>query len=65
MKKGKTPEQNLEDINKFYEQMEKEKEDRLIDLIVEIIVDATLREIMGRLMPEITRHLVKKEMNNS
>lgn len=49
MKKGKTPEQNLEDINKFYEQMEKEKEDRLIDLIAEIIVDATLREYYGQI----------------
>ncbi|MGV8092282.1 MAG: hypothetical protein AB2L24_10510 [Mangrovibacterium sp.] len=49
MNKDKTPEKNFEDINKFYEQMEKEKEDRLIDLIVEIIVDATLREYYGRI----------------
>ncbi|RZF59267.1 hypothetical protein [Sphingobacterium corticibacterium] len=44
MKKGKTPEQNLEDIDKIYEKLEKEKEDRLIDLIVEIIVSSTMRE---------------------
>lgn len=44
MKKGKTPEQNLEDIDKLYEKLEKEKEDRLIDLIVEIIVSSTMRE---------------------
>lgn len=44
MKKGKTPEQNLEDIDKLYEKFEKEKEDRLIDLIVEIIVSSTMRE---------------------
>lgn len=44
MKKGKTLEQNLEDIDKFYEKLEKEKEDRLIDLIVEIIVSSTMRE---------------------
>ena len=44
MKKGKTAEQNLEDIDKLYEKLEKEKEDRLIDLIVEIIVSSTMRE---------------------
>jgi len=44
MKKSKTPEQNLEDIDKLYEKLEKEKEDRLIDLIVEIIVSSTMRE---------------------
>lgn len=44
MKKGKTPEQNLEDIDNLYEKLEKEKEDRLIDLIVEIIVSSTMRE---------------------
>lgn len=44
MKKGKTPEQNCEDIDKLYEKLEKEKEDRLIDLIVEIIVSSTMRE---------------------
>ena len=49
MNNDTTPEQNFEDINKFYEQMEKEKEERLIDLIVEIIVDATLREYYGRM----------------
>ena len=45
MKKGKTPEQNLEDINKLYEQMEKEKEDRLIDLIV---IDARNNPTSGK-----------------
>ncbi len=49
MNKDKTPEQTFEEINKFYEQMEKEKENRLIDLIVEIIVDATLREYYERI----------------
>lgn len=44
MKKGKTPEQKLKDIDKIYEKLEKEKEDRLIDLIVEIIVSSTMRE---------------------
>lgn len=44
MKKGKTLEQNLEDIDKFYEKLEKEKEDRLIDLIVEIIVSSAMKE---------------------
>lgn len=44
MKKGKTPEQNFEDIDKLYEKLEDEKEDRLIDLIVEIIVSSTMRE---------------------
>jgi abortive infection bacteriophage resistance protein len=44
MSKDKTPEQNLEIIGKFYEQMEKEKEDCLIDFIVEIIVSSTMRE---------------------
>lgn len=44
MKNGKTPEQNFEDIDKFYEKLEKEKEDRLIDLIVEIIVSSTMKE---------------------
>lgn len=44
MKKGETPEQNLEDIDKLYKKLEKEKEDRLIDLIVEIIVSSTMKE---------------------
>ena len=44
MNKSTTPEQNLENINRFYKQMEQEKEDRLTNLIVEIIVGATLRE---------------------
>ena len=49
MNQGTTPEQNLENIDRFYEQMEKEKEDRLADLIVEIIVEATLREYYERI----------------
>lgn len=44
MKKRKTSEQNLEDIDKLYKKLEKEKEDRLIDLIVEIIVSSTMKE---------------------
>ncbi|MDM1544921.1 hypothetical protein HX037_03360 [Ignatzschineria indica] len=44
MKKGKTPEQSLEDIDTLYKKLEKEKEDRLIDLIVEIIVSSTMKE---------------------
>ncbi|HLV63610.1 hypothetical protein [Galbibacter sp.] len=35
---------NPENLDKFHEQMEKEKEDRLIDLIIEIIVNSTMRE---------------------
>ncbi len=42
-------EQNLENIDKFYGQMEREKEDRLINLIAEIIVDATLKEYYGQI----------------
>jgi len=49
MSKDQMSEQNLEIIDKFYEQMEREKEDRLIDLIAEIIVDATLREYYGQI----------------
>ena len=44
VKKGTLPGQNCEDIDKFYEKLEKKKEDRLIDLIVEIIVSSTMRE---------------------
>jgi len=41
-----TPKGNLENLDKFHEQMEKEQEDRLIDFIVEIIVSATLKRIL-------------------
>lgn len=34
LKRGSLPGQNCEDIDKFYEKLEKKKEDRLIDLIV-------------------------------
>lgn len=44
MKKDTSSEQNLEDIDKVYERLMKEKEEHLIDLIVEIIVSSTLRE---------------------
>lgn len=43
MNKETTPEQNLENIDKFYEQLEKEKEGRLINLIAEIIGNASLK----------------------
>jgi len=49
MNKDQMSEQNLENIDKFYGQMEREKEDRLINLIAEIIVDATLKEYYGQI----------------
>ncbi len=49
MNKDKTSEQSLENIDNFYEQLEKEKEDRQINLIAEIIVSETLREYYGRI----------------
>lgn len=44
MKKDKTPDQNLEKIGKLYEKLGQKKEDRLIDLIIEIIVSSTISE---------------------
>ncbi len=63
MKNGKTPEQNFEDIDKFYEKLEKEKEDRLIDLIVEIIVSSTMKEYYESMdsKDKLTSHNEKDE----
>lgn len=61
MKKVKTLEQSLDDIDKLYEKLEQEKEDRLIDLIVEIIVSSTMRVLILK----ISLHPTLKKMNNS
>lgn len=43
MSKNKIPKQHHEDIDNFYRELEK-AEEHLIKLIVEIIVDSTLRK---------------------